>query len=499
MTTQTIQIFKNNRMIEEISLEEGSHTFGRGPSNEIVLSDASISKTHGTLVVGPDSISVQDNNSSNGIYHSGQRISEKQFTQPFSVELGPFSLKGLSEDPSQTTATFRDEPGLFSRLVIHNIKTSIFILVSILMVCTVVVVHHPLKNEVVTIQKRDFLKTGILLARYLGELNRPFLETQDYKMIRLNPVNQESGVIYAVILDAHGRIISPREQQGDFFKWDGLAAAYQKETLSMGVGEQKEKIIFYPIANETSMIGAAVIGYAYEQMAKKHVSSLGATIYMILIFLFIVAFFLSFSLSKVLLNPIKSLHEDAEMAIKEGRTNLAGTGSFNEIEDLRQTIERLLMRHTAAPLSSTAPPVSNEYTPAPPPERTESPVPPAENIHIEQPSPEQKQPEETHGVHSNESMQTQIQGPWLMIDSNSFMIAQLSDNFDSTLGFENTQKGVHVIEAFDAEVIQAVSELMDGQEGDSASVNLNQKHFTLRRVQKAGDTNNILIVFEADN
>jgi hypothetical protein len=64
-----------DRSGKEITLANGPVKIGRGPDNDIVISDSSVSRYHATVSVGPTTVVLTDNGSSNGTYLANQRVS----------------------------------------------------------------------------------------------------------------------------------------------------------------------------------------------------------------------------------------------------------------------------------------------------------------------------------------------------------------------------------------------------------------------------------------
>jgi pSer/pThr/pTyr-binding forkhead associated (FHA) protein len=58
----------------ELSLRPGSYVIGRAPTNDIVLSTPLVSRQHARLIVGPDSVTIEDLGSANGVGLNGKRV-----------------------------------------------------------------------------------------------------------------------------------------------------------------------------------------------------------------------------------------------------------------------------------------------------------------------------------------------------------------------------------------------------------------------------------------
>ena len=77
---KTLHILRDGREVSTLALANGTYTIGRDPGSDIVLADAAVSKNHATLNFADDKASIKDNNSANGIFLKGKKISEHDFS-----------------------------------------------------------------------------------------------------------------------------------------------------------------------------------------------------------------------------------------------------------------------------------------------------------------------------------------------------------------------------------------------------------------------------------
>lgn len=84
-------------------LPYGEHVIGRGAEATIQLEDQDVSRRHARLDVGPDGVTVQDLESKNGVFVSGQRINRPvRLTHGDIFALGDLVLS-VSHPPSQVS------------------------------------------------------------------------------------------------------------------------------------------------------------------------------------------------------------------------------------------------------------------------------------------------------------------------------------------------------------------------------------------------------------
>jgi hypothetical protein len=484
-----IQILKNGQLQKTLQLANGTYTMGRSADADIVLADSAVSKKHATLTIDKENLLITDSGSSNGIYLQGKKFIEQNFTQSFEIEIKPFTIRTADAVQSETD----ENPGAVANSIrnfsINNIKFSIFLIFGITMLLTVLIGYLPLKKQTAAIARQEMLKSGILLTRYLAEMNRPFLEAGQNTLVRTSPVRLEDGVIYAFVVDAHGRIIAPQEKQGDFVDWSGLSNAFSGAKLKIDDGRQNEKIIFYPVLQQNKTIGAAIIGFAWQQAAGQKTFGIGALGFFLLGILFVIGLLMSHLLAKAFLNPLKSLYEEVEIAIKTGSTAIDYQAPYSELDNLKRAFNRLLIRKTSSPTSFSSTTGADDL-----------PTSPRENRSLQAttdfPSPQPVSP----GLGSVDEQLRKLTAPWCIIDRENYTLLRFSDNFAPGLGTPECRQGMHIIEALETEIIPAVSQMIDSDNSNGLTVSHADKAYNLRRINFNGadatEKNNVILVFE---
>lgn len=480
--SRTLHIIRDGRVVSTLEPAGGAHTIGRDPASDIALTDAAVSKNHATLIITDDKVTIKDNNSANGVFLKGKKISEHSFSGGFEFEIKPFIIRSAGAEADSAVQSGKGKDG-FPTLRITNIKASVFALVVAVMLCTLLIGYLPLKQQVGAIHRREILKNGIVLGRYLAEMNRPALAAKQPGKARISPIEKEDGVIYAFVVDPHGRIIAPQEKQGDFFNWKGLAPALQGGRLSMDDGPRDEKIIFYPVTQGNRTLGAAIIGFAHARVAETSVPGFGATGYLLIVVLLGISMGVAHLLVRAFLDPLRQLHEEMEIAIKEARGRLNFTAPYPEIDNLKRTFERLLMRKAALSETGTPPSVGEAAS---------------ANAGIQDPAtPDPNVPAQPPG--SGGSIEERLHGitvPWCIIDRENYTLRRFSNDFAQNLGIPGCKEGLHVIEAFDTDMIQVVSQLMDAPADQEVTMDHPDGKHLLRRFSDPADPDHIAMIFE---
>ncbi|WP_052507079.1 FHA domain-containing protein [Desulfonatronovibrio magnus] len=474
--SQEIIILKQGKSERTIHLEDGSYTIGRSPSSDITLSDSAVSKKHAVLEIKGSEFIIRDNQSANGIFFRGKKVIEKKFNNSFEFEIKPYTLKLKSENQPGSI----NKESRFSDIIAKNFKVSIIIFMMFFVLLSTLVIYSPMKKRVNSIYTQETLKNGILLSRYLAEMNRTFIESGEHSKIRISPVTVEDGVLYAFIVDSHGKIIAPRERQGDFFNWPELAQALRGGQLMIDQVSSGERIIFNPVHSHGQLSGAAIIGFS---PGSGDVQGLGGTVFFILIFLTILVLVASQVIVKSFHDPLKRFYEEAELAIKEGKSSINYFAPNPEMENIKVAFNRILLRQPGGLKEKGVeekPEMSSEQKSGNNDVNSQS-----VNIYDSL----QKNRDENM-INSKD-----IEHPWCIISRDEYCLNQLSDNFSSELQIDHCKPDTHIIEAFDSELIQAVSELIENQMSEPVEIEYLGQKFTVERSDKLSDQNSVLIIF----
>lgn len=482
-----IEILKNGRRLTSLSLGNGTFRIGRSASADIVLADGAVSKIHATLTIENETFVIKDSGSANGLFHHGKKFSEKSFDRHFEIDIRPFTVRTTSDQTAQSSDQAQRTKTRLGAFAVNNIKISLFLLFFISFFLTLIFGYATLKNQTKAVQQREILKSGVLLARYLAEINRPFLEAGQNTRVRTAPVNLEEGVIYAFVVDDHGKILAPAEKQGNFVDWPGLSAAFAEGKLTIADGTQNEKIIFYPIFDQHQLLGASLIGFAYQQIAGSASAGLGGTLFLLAAVLCSLGLVMAWLLARAFLNPLRDLNESVEIAIKKGVAAIDYQAPYGELEKLQRTFDRLLMRSAGAPPSdsSGAPTPISKSQPAT--RAVESPPSPSEKPALQNTTPFPV---------SMEKRLAELTCPWCIVNREDYTLRRMSENFAPSFGTPECREGMHIIEALGSDIIAPVSQIIDAEDAPAATLTHGEKTSVLRRLTDPKDQTAVILVFE---
>jgi pSer/pThr/pTyr-binding forkhead associated (FHA) protein len=94
----------NSAVIKEINLAKDEITFGRKPTNDIVIDHPTISGFHGKIRKDGDKYVVEDLNSTNGLFLNGHRIKNGQVKNKDQIGVAGHILEFISDASAETAA-----------------------------------------------------------------------------------------------------------------------------------------------------------------------------------------------------------------------------------------------------------------------------------------------------------------------------------------------------------------------------------------------------------
>lgn len=102
-------LYESNGKMQEHVLA-GSTTIGRGPENQLTLTDFSVSRKHCRVVHSGEVIYIEDEGSSNGTFVNGNRVTRSEIKPGDKLYLGRFPLKLIQfDEPDQLSTSSTDE------------------------------------------------------------------------------------------------------------------------------------------------------------------------------------------------------------------------------------------------------------------------------------------------------------------------------------------------------------------------------------------------------
>jgi uncharacterized RDD family membrane protein YckC len=99
-----INFMDRDNLLREFELTDDVVTVGREATNKLVVADPSVSRQHAKIEKREDGYYLVDNNSSNGTYINGKRISSQKLNHKDKLNFGSATV--VFEDEEQVAATF---------------------------------------------------------------------------------------------------------------------------------------------------------------------------------------------------------------------------------------------------------------------------------------------------------------------------------------------------------------------------------------------------------
>lgn len=452
--TWLVHILRDGALEKTIELGPGEHAIGRGEDNRVVLADKAVSAKHAALTIDEKGALLRDAGSRNGVLLAGEKIEEMRFADAFEVQIGPYALRAAPKTPAPAKPAGK------------ALLPLVYLLMITLTGAVALLNALPQFASFTDFRDREVLKRGILLARYLAEINAHPLQNHEYDQTRALPVSQEEGVLFAYVTDASGKILAPASDLGKSLDKPPYDAGLKERTLKVWDAEKGHKIIFYPIKNRELFIGAAVLGYDVGRATE--LLDHGSEKWILLLFLSLGCGVLAaFWLLRLFAAPLVRLAEEIGICLKERRDALDFPTRAPELMALVDACNRLLLlaaRPAQAATAASAPgPKTDAGGPAPTP--------------------------------GHDDPNT----AWCRLDLDSHRVLDHNDAFSRLPGAPAQAKGLHLLEVFaDPELLQTVSGLLEETRPDAEATSAGERAYLVsKRVDPAAPLHLVLTFTEA--
>src|SRR5258705_9194827 len=87
-----LSVYPGTPDARQISLQEGVHRIGRGPTNDVTIDDGSVSGSHCQLIISQGGIRIRDVGSTNGTFVNGTPVQETDLQPGQRIQLGGVQL-----------------------------------------------------------------------------------------------------------------------------------------------------------------------------------------------------------------------------------------------------------------------------------------------------------------------------------------------------------------------------------------------------------------------
>ncbi len=91
-----IRVYLNDVLIDQVELNEGMLSIGRKKNNKLILDNSGVSAHHAMIVVKDNSFILTDNNSTNGVFVNGKKITQHVLKYWDEIQIYNYVLKFMA-------------------------------------------------------------------------------------------------------------------------------------------------------------------------------------------------------------------------------------------------------------------------------------------------------------------------------------------------------------------------------------------------------------------
>lgn len=325
---------------------EGEYLIGKGNDCDLIIEGPATKDAPVRLIVTAKEVLLSSLDQSEAIDYLGVPVANIAFDRDFKVTINDETIFGTVVKEKRLNIKNIKLGNVLQTLTTYTFKNDIRVIASLMIaifvVLTYLFVRMPSNGRFDDFKTQEVIKRGILLARYLAEVNRGFIIDGAFNKMRVTPISLEEGVRYAYLVNAEGHLLAPIEKADGQFNRELVKELQAREKLTVAEGQSGEKIILYPIASVSGIVGAAIIGYDVGYADNLPVPT-GGLISLITLFLLIVLSVLAgLWISRLFLTQIGHFNDEVNVAIKNSARQLTLETPYSEMSNLLVNINRLL-------------------------------------------------------------------------------------------------------------------------------------------------------------
>lgn len=397
---------------EWFPLGEGDQLAGREPSCPVYLASARVSRRHAVFQVAAGRCVVRDMGSANGLRVNGHKMDACELVDGTQVQIGDVlllfqvqdappegaparppvpldeepapthevpglgaavggfgapepTLRGLEETPAAPTVPQGPisppppeaaPPKLWDtvqRTLPYGLRIGLLLLLGgLVLLCGpgggIFALGRAADSSVAKAElQRAMTLTEAMGHRNAGALARNSLE---YELVYFT---DEPGVETAWLLDATGSVVAPADRASRSLSDDPLFTQVRRERIGASQPDGDLTRVLMPVKAPATAGGAVgVVGYAYMEIDPSAGSVAGnpsARVVFSLVLLLVVGAGLGAGVWWVSSAPIRSLQDDAELALRGHHVDLSSPSKWGPLEALTQTLTRAIARSGGDP------------------------------------------------------------------------------------------------------------------------------------------------------
>lgn len=397
-----LRILSGQEAGKSIPLNPGQYKIGRDPNCQIPLMSSKVSKHHATLEVSAQGVRLTDNNSTNGTFVNGIRISSQlinsgdkiafhdvivDFTVTSSQALGfatampdPYT-PNMNQNPEQEQSEEQPEdaaqvqvpqglqgliqvmknyiddvlmPGVYKLAELMEFKWLLASFVAAFIIFVTVFSSIPLMQILKESIESESRQRATTIARTLALINQAHVASGNNTSVSVQYALSEPGKIEAYVINSlDGSIIAPINQIGQSLDVEYVHEARKQSKDSVKQINDDTIVAVYPIDvynNQTGKSEAkafAVVVYKMGKVAVNNKSILSLFIQTLFIAI-LLGGVLFFFLYKIIDHPIQHLNSQLDEALKESNDHLEINYQYPSLQKLISNINTSLNRASSA-------------------------------------------------------------------------------------------------------------------------------------------------------
>ena len=470
-----LRIERNGESVADLELGPGDHAIGRAPDCDVVLPDRAVSSRHALLRVDEKSAELIDQESLNGIFLDGRKISRLAIAHDLTVDICGYHLRFHPKASSRRLLPALPTPGF---------RPGVLLATAVLALGVLAAAWIPGDTAAREARQREGLRRGVLLARFLAEQNILPLKAKLLEQVRVTPVSVEDGVRETFVADPYGKILAPPKDMGKALDNPRALRAAQEPGVSLWTEPGGETCLACPIRDGDNLLGVAFI--TYDPLLAVPASGPAAGLLLGLACAALLWIATATFILRSALRPVRLLAEDIGVALKSGSKALTFRPPSREYAELKQAAERLLILVPAAqPEPATSPDTSGT----------------AQDRGGDQTPPPVVREQETDGQDGESRDIPPAPGPaadggedWCLLSLDGYRLVEWSPAFVSHLAAPDMTPPVHLLTALaDPALLAALAEAVEDPDPKAARQVQNQPFAVVKRPGPAPGTGRVEI------
>lgn len=371
---------------QTFDLNEGTNKLGRSEDNDLCLSDPGISKNHAHIVINNNLVSIVDQNSSNGSFVDGAKITqhivkthsritfynvlcqvvyeaapsnEAQLEVPEAGEIAEApeaspALDNTNPDAWQQTLGYLQEnvlPALYSLTRFMDLKWALALLIAVFVFVSTALSALPSLRSLSQSTQTQARLQAQSVAQQLALQNASAIANVRHSDLQLHTASRRQGVRAAYIVSNEGRVLAPAQMAGQYLNLDYVHTGRKFNKASASKIKKGLLVAMHPIEKlnpelQVNQIAAfAVVQFESLAINTSYLISLLIQNFFIILVLGALLFAFIYLLVKY---PIEKINEQISEALQKNTNEIGFEYKFEAFNDLSTHVQSLVARAQSA-------------------------------------------------------------------------------------------------------------------------------------------------------